>query len=187
MTQGGKVMQQVQANQRAAEDDVKAAFKIAYDTLHSCEEALLSKAAETGVGKLTALTMQNEELKSMCDDIAETCEAVTTPIKSYTPTEILCSQSVMATKLQQLIKQFESSLLEPCRSEVIPRKFDNGAVIEAIKGFGILGTCHPSASIAALHIPRALLEKEKKIVVTACNIQGKPFLLEEKKCKPISP
>ena len=39
-----------------------------------------------------------------------------------------------------------------------------GAVIEAIKGkgFGILGTSHPSASIAALHIPRALLDKEKK-------------------------
>lgn len=177
MMQGGKVMQQVQANQRAAEDDVKAAFKTAYDTLHSCEEALLSKAAETGMGKLTALTMQNEELKSTCDDITETCEAVTTAIKSYTPTEILCSQSVMAAKLQQLIKQFECTLLEPCRSDVVPRMLDNGALIEAIKSFGVLGASHPSAGVAALHIPRAIVEKEKKIVVTACDIQGKPFPL----------
>ena len=138
---------------------------------------LLAKAAETGVGKLTALTMQNEELKAMCDDITETCGAITTAIKCYTPTEILCSKTVMATKLQRLIEQFECTLLEPCRSDAIPRVLENGAVIEAIRSFGVLGASHPSASIAGLHIPRALLDKEKKIIVTTCDIQGKPFPL----------
>ena len=177
MTQGGKVTQQVQAKQKAVEDAVKSAFKTAYDTLRTREEALLAKAAETGLGKLTALTMQNEELKAMSDDITETCEAITTAIKSYTPTEILSTKEVMAVKLQQLLKQFNCSLLEPCRSDEIPRELDTGAAIEAIKSIGIVGVSHPAASMARLRIPRAVLDKERKIVVTACDMQGKPFPL----------
>ena len=83
----------------------------------------------------------------------------------------------MATKLQQLLKQFEYSLIEPCRSDVISSALDTEAVLEAIRSFGVTGVSHPASSKADLHILRVLLDKEKKIMVTACDVQGKPFPL----------
>ena len=177
MTQGGKMIQQVKAKQKSTEDDVKVVFKTLYEALRDREEAILASIAETGLGKLTALTMQSEKLKAMYDNIIETCETVTAAIKSYTATEILSAKGVMATKLQQLLKQFEHILLEPCRTDVISSALDTEAVLEAIKSFGIVGVSHPASSKAGLHIPRALIDKEKKITVTACDMQGKLFPL----------
>ena len=177
MAKGGKVKQQIQAKQKTVEDGIESAFKALNEALQKRKQALLAKAAEIGLGKQTALTMQGEEFKTLRDEIAETCEMITAATQVYTPAEMLSAKKVMASKLQELVKQYEEVSLEPCRSDVIPSMLETSELVEKITSFGIVvGGSYPGGAKTDLHIPRAIISKYKKITITACDIQGKPYL-----------
>ena len=177
MATGGKIKQQVQANQKSVEDDIESAFNALSEALQKRKQALLTKAAEIGLGKQTALTMQGEEFKTLRDEIAETCEMITAATQVYTPAEMLSAKKVMASKLQELVKQYKEISLEPCRSDVMPSMLDTSELVEKITSFGIVvGGSYPGGAKTKLHIPRAIISKDKKITITACDIQGKPYL-----------
>ena len=176
MAKGGKIKQQIQAKQKSVEDDIESAFNALSEALQKRKQALLAKAAEIGLGKQTALTMQGEEFKTLRDEIAETCEMITAATQVYTPAEMLSAKKVMASKLQELVKQYREVNLEPCRSDVMPSALDTSELVEKITSFGIVvGGSYPGGAKAGLHIPRAIVDKEKKITVTAYDIQGKPY------------
>ena len=177
IAKGGKIMQQIQAKQKSVEDDIESAFKALFEALQNRKEALLAKAAEIGLGKQTALTMQGEEFKTLRDEIAETCELITAATQVYTPAEMLSAKKVMASKLQELVKQYQEINLEPCRSDVMPSMLNTSDFIEKISSFGVVvGGSYPAEAKTDLHIPRAIMNKERKIAITACDIQGKSYL-----------
>ena len=176
ITKGSKVVQQVQAKQMVVEKDIKSAFKALNKALLAREQALLAKAGDISLGRQTALTMQGEELKTLHKEIVETCEVITAATKVYNPAEMLSAKGAMANKLDQLLKQFGVVSLEPCRSDAIPSMLDTSEVVKHISSFGMIaGGSFPGEAKTDLHIPRAIRGKEKKIVVNACDMSGKPF------------
>jgi sugar lactone lactonase YvrE len=173
---GGKIMQQIQAKQKSVEDDVESAFKALFEALQERKKALLAKAAEISLGKQTALTMQGEEFKMLRDEIAKTCEMIAAATQVYTPAEMLSAKKVMASKLQELVKRYKEVDLEPSRSDAIPSMLYTSELVEKITSFGVVvGGSYPGEAKTDLHIPRAVVNKERKITIIAHNIQGKPY------------
>lgn len=176
ITSAGKVVQQVQAKQKVVEKDIKIAFKALTKALLSREQSLLEKAGEISLGKQTALTMQEEELKALRKEIIETSEMITAATKVYTPAEMLSSKGAMANKLEQLLKQYRVVSLEPCRSDMIPSVLSTTETVKSISSFGIVaGGSFPGEAKIDLRVPRAIIAKKRKIAVTACDISGKKF------------
>ena len=176
IAEGGKITQRIQAKQKSVEDDIDSAFKALFEVLQERKKALLAKAAEISLGKQTALTMQGEEFKILRDEIAETCEMITAATQVYTPAEMLSAKKVMASKLQELVKQYKEVDLEPCRSDMIPSMFNTSKLAEMITSFGVVvGGSYPGEAKTDLHIPRAVMNKDRKITIIAHDIQGKPY------------
>ena len=176
IAKGGKVMQQIQAKQKSIEDDIESAFKAIFEALQNRKEALLAKATEICLGKQTALTMQGEEFKTLRDVIAEACEMITTATQIYTPAEMLSAKKVMASKLQELVKQYQVVNLDPCRSGAMPIMLNTSNLVDKISSFGVVvGGSYPGEAKTDLHIPRAIVNKARKVTITTCDIQGKPY------------
>ena len=174
IAKGGKVTQQIQAKQRSIEEEIENAFKALMKALQKRKETLLAKAAEISLGKQTALTIQEEEFKTLRDEIAETCEMITQATQVYTPAEMLSVKAVMADKLQLLVKRFQEVDLEPCKSEVMPSNLDTTELVEKIESFGfVTGGSFPGEAKIDLHNPRAIVGREKRITITTFDAQGK--------------
>ena len=176
IAKGGKVLQQVQAKQKSVEEDIEHAFKALGEALQKRKKLLLAKAAEIGLGKQTALTMQGEEFKALRDEILQTCEMITTAAEVYTLAEMLSVKGIMTDRLKMLVKQFQEINLEPCRSDTMPSALDTSELVEKIASFGVVvGGSYPAEAKTDLHIPRAIVGKERRVTISACDIQGKPF------------
>ena len=110
------------------------------------------------------------------NEISETCEMIIAATQVYTPVEMLSAKKVMASKLQELVKQYQEVNLEPCRSDAIPSMLNTSELVEKITSFGVVvGGSYPGEAKTDLHIPRAIVNKERKITITAHDIQGKPY------------
>ena len=151
-----------QAKQKSVEEDIKRSFDEIRQALCNREEALLARAAETGVGKLAALRMQGEELKAMLDELDKTSEMVSTATQAYTPTEMLSVKEVMSTKLKQLLEKFQLILLEPCENEILS-DLNTAAILEKINQYGVVHAgCYPANSRPLSSIPRAIVVGKKR-------------------------
>ena len=176
ITKGSKVVQQVQANQNLVQKDIKSAFKALNKVLAMREQALLAIAGEISLGKQVSLAMQGEELKTLRKEILETSEILTKATEVYSPAEMLSAKGAMANKIDQLLKQYQAVSLEPCRSDVIPNMLDTTEVVQHISSFGMVaGGSSPGRAKIDLNIHRAIRGKSRKIIVTACDVTGKPF------------
>jgi len=79
-------------------------------------------------------------------------------------------------KLQDLLKQFHECHLNPRESNMIHSYLEVSPLSSAIATVGtVTGGCCPSTTTAALYIPRAVVGKERKVMVTARDENGKPF------------
>ena len=176
ITKGSKVVQQIQANQSLVQKDIKSAFKALIKALATREQALLAKACEISLGKQTALAMQGDELKTLRKEILETSEIITKATVLYSSAEMLSAKGAMANKIDQLLKQYQAVSLEPCRSDVISNMLDTTEVVQHISSFGMVaGGSSPGEAKTDLNIHRAIQGKSRKIVITACDVTGKPF------------
>ena len=185
MTQGGKMSQQIQTKQKSIEEKIRSTFKNLHEALNGREEELLRKITECGLGKQTALSIQSEELKAVRDELTETCETVTTAVKTYAPLEILSAKETMAARLLELKKTFDKVSLKPCRSNAMLDLLDSSEIIESINSFGTVGSSDPSRAEVDLHIPRAILKKETVLTVTTHDVQGKRWPLGGEKVDAI--
>ena len=176
MAQGEKAMQRVQAKQKAVDEEIKNSFKAVYEAVRAREADLLAKSAEIALGKRTALSMQYEKLKSVHSELSATSKMITEATKAYTPAEMLSVKGAMTSTLQDTLEQFKSCNLEPCKSEVMQTALNNTELVKEISSFGVVtGGCYPAGSTADIYIPSAVISKERKVVVTACDIEGKEF------------
>ena len=173
-------MQRVQARKKSVNGSITATFKqyddMIYDILRSREVALLAKSEEVSLGKVTALTIQHEELKMVRDKIADTCQIKLAAAHSYLPAEMLSTKGTMKERLQDLLKQFCECHRNPKENEKIYSYLEVSPLSNAIATIGdVTGGCCPSMTTATLYIPRAIVGKERKIMVTARDENGKPF------------
>ena len=174
--EGGKVIQQLKQKQKEVEQNIRSTFKTLVATLSEREKSLLAQTAEISLGKQTALTMQGEELQKLHGEIAEACELIKVATQVYNPAEMLSAKGLMTTKLQQLMKCFEATSLEPCRSGMISSMLDTAEIIAKISSFGaVLGGSYPDEAKTNFYLPRAVVGKEKKITITTSDVHGKPF------------
>ena len=176
MAKGEKVIQNIKACQLSVDDEIKECFKDLHEALHRREECLLAKSSEIGLMKSTALMLQIEEMKKLHNEIARVCEYIKEGADTYSPTEILSAKKTMAVKISSLIKEFNSSSLDPCKNDTIYTDFAAVSAKGEIEKVGIItgGAC-ASTSTASLYIPQAIKGKVRKIPITARDIQGKPY------------
>jgi hypothetical protein len=173
---GDKVIQRLQGKQKSIEDGIDFAFKVLEKALRQRKKALLAKAAEISVGKQTALTIQGENFKILRKELVEISEMVTKATQVYSPVEMLSAKGAISNKLQQLLNEFESLDLLPCKSDIMPSVLDTSEIADKISSFGlVLGGSYPGEAKTDLHIPRAIVGKQKSVTITTGDIQGKPF------------
>ena len=176
LAQVEKMMRCVQARKKSVNESIATKFKGLYSTLHSREAALLAKSEEVSIGKVTALTIQEEELTKVRDMIANTYQIILAAAQSYLPAEMLSIKSTMKERLQDLLKLFHECHLNPTENEMIYSYLQVSPLSDAIAAIGIVtGGCCPSTTTAALYIPRAVVGKERKVMITARDENGKPF------------
>ena len=82
----------------------------------------------------------------------------------------------MKERLQDLLKQFCECQLAPIENEMIRAYLQASPLCSAITSFGaVTGGCCPSTTTASLYIPRMIVGKERRVVITARDENGKPF------------
>ena len=101
---------------------------------------------------------------------------ITRSTEVYTDEEMLSVKGAITNRLQQLLKEYHSLNLLPCKSDVMPSVLDTSKVAGMIGSFGlVLGGSYPDEAKTDLHIPRAIIGKQKRVTITTCDMQGKPF------------
>ena len=178
VTNGEKVIRNVQAKQKSVDDGINKCFQDLQKALKNRKESLLAKSSEIGLGKVTALKLQGEEMKKLSGEITRVCEHIKEASGSYVPAEMLSAKGLMSDKINTLLKQFDAISLDPCKNETITTDLNSAAIKSEIEKFGVVtaGSC-ASKSTAALYMPQAstIKGKEKKFVVTARDVEEKPY------------
>ena len=176
IAQGEKESQCVKAKEKAVTDDIVEKFGELEMAIQIRKKTLMEKTKEISLGKLSSLTIQNDELKKMRDEIASTCQIVETATHSHAPPEILSIKRFMKAKLEGLLQQFKSCPLDPYESDIMPTSLGTESLVNKISKFGeVSGGCCPTMSTAEIYIPKAIVGKERKITVIARDESGKPF------------
>ena len=173
---GNKAIQCIQGKQKSIEEGIDSAFKVLDGALKKRKKALLSKTAEISLGKQTALTIQGEKFKILRKKLVEIGEMITEASLVYTPVEMLSAKGAITDRLQQLLKEYQSLDLLPCKSDIMPSVLDTSKLAEKIGSFGlVLGGSYPGEAKTDLHIPRAIKGKQRRVTITTCDMQGQPF------------
>lgn len=175
--QGDKTVQRVQVSQKSVDDSIKSTFQGLYETLRSREKRLLSTSSDIALGKIAALQIQLDNLKEFRDEVTAVCIRVTSATEDYTAAEMLSTKASMNIKLEYLLKRFQESVLEPCKSDIMPLSLDSTDLLKDIESFGeVIAGCSPLMSTATIgNIPKAIMGKERKFVINTNNAQGKPY------------
>jgi len=110
---------------------------------------------EVSLGKVTALTIQHEELRKVRDKIADANQIILAAVQSYLPAEMLSTKSTMKQRLEDLLKLFRECHLDPKENEMIHSYLEVSPVSSAITAVGaVTGGCCPWTTTAVLYIPR---------------------------------
>ena len=181
VTDGEKVIRNVQAKQKSMDDEINQCFQDLQKVLTIRKDILLAKSSEIGLGKVTALKLQGEQMKRLSGEITRVCERIKEASGSYVPVEMLSAKGPMSDKLSSLLEQFDTISLDPCKNERATTYIDSSAITSGIEKLGTVtagGSCASNSTIA-LYMPQACAIKgrEKKFVVTARDVEGKPFYL----------
>ena len=173
---GNKVIHRIQGKQKSIEEGIERAFEALDEVLQKRKKALLAKAAEISHWKQIPLKIQREKFKTLSKELVEISGMITAATQVYTPAEMLSAKGAISYKLQQLLKQYQSLDLVPCKSDIMPSVLDTSKLAEIISSFGlVLGGSYPGEAKTDLYICRAITGKTKKITISACDMQGKPF------------
>ena len=176
MAKGEKSIQNIQMKKKSVDDAVNKCFKELQEALERRKETLLAKSSEIELSKVTALKLQGEEMKKFHDEIVRVCGRIKEASETYMPAEMLSAKGPMTEKLSGLLKLFDALSLDPCKSESMTTDLNSSTITSEIEKFGVVtgGSC-ATISTVALYMPQALKGKEKKVVLTTRDIDGKPF------------
>ena len=176
MKQCENTMQRVETKKKSVDEEIKRTFNVIQEALRSREAVLLAKSSKIATGKKTALSIQHEVLKKIHTELSAASKKINDATGVYTPAEMLAAKGAMTFTLQDLLKQFEKCHLQPCKNDVMPTSLNHTDLVKEISTFGVVtGGCYPAQSTAGVYVPTAVVGKARKIVVTARDLQGKPY------------
>ena len=175
MAKGEKSIQNIQMKKKSVDDAVNKCFKELQEALELRKKTLLAKSSEIELSKVTALKLQGEEMKRFHNEIVRVCGRIKEASEIYMPAEMLSAKGPMTEKLNGLLKLFDAFPLDPCKSESIATDFST-SIRSEIEQFGVIttGSCAQNSTIS-LHISPAFRGKEREVVLTTRDIDGKPF------------
>ena len=75
----------------------------------------MAKSSKVGLGKMTALSIQSEEIKKISKDIVKICGKIKEAAQIYTPAEILSAKGAMAARLKISCSRLKAVHLNPAR------------------------------------------------------------------------
>ena len=176
MAKGEKSIQNIQMKKKSVDNAVNKCFKELQEALEYRKKTLLAKSSEIELSKVTALKLQGEEMKKFHDEIVRVCGRIKEASEVYMPAEMLSAKGPMTEKLSGLLKLFDAFPLDSCKSESVMTDLNNTMIRSEIEKFGVItaGSC-ASKSTVSLYMPQAIRGKEKKVVLTAMDVEGKPF------------
>lgn len=176
MGKGEKIIQNIKLKQNAVDEKIKKSFKELHEALNDREESLLAKSAELCLGKVTALKLQGEEIKSLYDELIRVCSIIKESTTSYTPEQMLSAKSIMNAKLEKILKLFDACALDPCKNDIMHTELSGVKVKEEIGKYGaVTGGSFAAGSTASLLMPLAIKGKVKTISVTTRDVEGRQF------------
>ncbi|XP_064387342.1 E3 ubiquitin-protein ligase TRIM71-like [Halichondria panicea] len=176
ISQVEKVMQGVQAKHKEVDQKINEMFNHLQCKLKARKNALLAKSADVALGKETALTLQGEELKKMEHSLSEICSKLESVTQEYTAVEMLSAKHPITIRAQQLLDTFDISSLDPCKLDIMPVSLLSTQLENEIDAFGaVCGGCMPGRSTIDLVKPTAAVGKERKLLLTARDGNGKLF------------
>ena len=171
-----KVMQGVQANHKEVDQKINDIFNHLQHKLKARKDALLAKSADVALGKETALTLQGEELKKMDNSLSEICSKLELVTQEYTAVEMLSAKQPITIRAQQLLDTFDKCSLDPCKLDIMPVSLSSTQLENEIDAFGaVSGGYMPRRSTIDLVKPTAAVGKERKLLLTARDGNGKPY------------
>ncbi|XP_064387737.1 E3 ubiquitin-protein ligase TRIM71-like [Halichondria panicea] len=171
-----KVMQGVQANHKEVDQKINEIFNHLQRKLKARKDALLAKSADVALGKETALTLQSEELKRMENALSEICSKLESVTEKYTAVEMLSAKQLITIRAQQLLNKFDKCSLDPCKLDIMPVSLSSTQLENEINAFGaVCSGCIAGQSTIDLVKPTAAVGKERKLLLTAKDVNGKPF------------
>ncbi len=103
-------------------------------------------------------------------------QLITRAVETYTPNQVLSTKKVMKARLHTLLKKFQETTLEPTTTAAMPLSLEVSPLLTEVATLGAVagGSC-PWMATADIYIPRATVNKERKVKVTARDEAGKPY------------
>ena len=166
------------AKKVSIDDSIASAFSLLEQSLRKRKEWLLAKSTELSGDKVDRLGRQITELERLKSDVVHATSIIHTAVESYSVVELLSVSSVLASRLKQLTSLLSQFSLSPCETKP-PSVFvslDAASVCSAVDEFGVITSgCCPGQSTASLQIQRAVVGRERVVVVTARDNDGKIY------------
>ena len=178
MSSVAQVRKEFDEKKQSIDDSIVSAFQKLEQSLGDRKEALLAKSAELSKGKVDRLNSQTEELDGLKNDTVHVAVMLQAAIKTYSVIEMLSVTSALASRLKELLSQLSSLSLDPCETKPAPVfvSLDPTAVCSILTEFGVITSgCCPGESTASLQIPSAVVGRERRVVVTARDQDGRVY------------
>ena len=160
------------------DDSIVSAFQKLEQSLSERKEVLLAKSAELSKGKVDRLGSQADELDKLKNDIMHVAVILQAAIRTYSVVEMLSISLALTSRLKELLSQLSKLSLDPCETKPAPVfvSLDPAAACSMLAEFGVITSgCCPGESTASLQIPSAIVGRERKVVITARDQEGRVY------------
>ena len=173
-----KVREDFSEKNRLIDESIASAFHELEQSLSKRKETLLAKSAELSRNKVNRLGCQIEELDKLKNDVVHVAMVMHSAVETYSVAEMLSVSSLLASRQRELSSQLSKISLDPCETKPTPvfASLNPSSVCSTLAEFGVITSgCCPREFTAALQISRAIVGRERQIVVTARDQDGKIY------------
>ena len=178
MSSVAQVRKEFDEKKLSIDDSIVSAFQKLEQSLIERKEALLSKSAELSKGKVDRLSSQREELDRLKNGIIHIAVILQAAVETYSVIEMLSISSALTSRLKELLSQLSKLSLDPCETKPAPVfvSLDPAAACSVLAEFGVITSgCCPGESTASLQIPSAVVGRERRVVITARDQEGRVY------------
>ena len=173
-----KVRKDFDAKKLSIDESIASAFQVLERSLSERKESLLARSAELSRDKVDRLGRQMEELDKLKNDVIHVVEVMRAAVETYSSIEMLSINSILASRLKTLLSQLSELSLDPCETKPTPVfvSLAPASICSVLGSFGVITSgCCPGESTASLQIPRAVVGRERRVVITARDQEGKLY------------
>lgn len=173
------VKKEFDSKKLSIDESIASAFCELEHAMSKRKEALLAQSANLSGNKVDRLSGQVEELDRLKNDVIHVSMVMHAAIETYSIVEMLSVSSVLAARLKELLSHLSKLSLDPCETKPTPVfvSLDPKSICSKLTEFGIITSgCCPRESTASLQIPRAIIGRERRVIITARDQEGKLYL-----------